>query len=208
MLDECREECLKLAEAKSQLEREVNLHRIANGDRRPLLELNEETIGQLRGIIQRQKHVIDELRNQCTSLATRLESVSTSYSDQVAKLGHQLGESLSQIQIQEGQSKQYGQMYEVCCRKVQSLEAENQRLSEDVERLTRGQQQKVTFVPTNGMTNSVQRGRYQQQQSKAPKANEGQYTSVERDQKHYQQQEAIVIEQNGQIVSPFSTKNR
>ncbi len=232
LLDECRSECLKLAEAKSQLERECNLHRIANGDKRPLLELNEETIGQLRGIIQRQKHIIDELRTQCTGLASKLEAVSTSYSDQVAKLGHQLGESLSQIQIQEGQAKQYGQMYEVCCRRVAGLESENQRLKEDLERVmlqNQQQQQQQHFKSVSvhhPQTNGVQRVQYQQQQQQhqgrknhnhhqrakaSPVVNGGSESKKkdgeaepERDQQHYQQTEAIVIEQNGQLLSPFS----
>ena len=49
-------------------------------------------------MVQKQRHIIDELRTQCTDLASKLESISNSYSDQVAKLSHQLGESVSQIQ--------------------------------------------------------------------------------------------------------------
>ena len=44
--------------------------------------------------MQKQRHIIDELRTQCTDLASKLESISNSYSDQVVKLSHQLGKNL------------------------------------------------------------------------------------------------------------------
>ena len=48
----------------------------------------------LRSVVQKQRHIIDELRTQCTDLASKLESISNSYSDQVVKLSHQLGKNL------------------------------------------------------------------------------------------------------------------
>ena len=125
ILDENRNEMIGLAERKSLIERELNLIKASlNGKHQNINIDHPETVHQLKSIINRQKHIIDELRSQCTDLATKLEYVSKSYSDQVSKLSQQLGESLSQIQILQGQSKQYGQMYEQCCRKIQDLEDE------------------------------------------------------------------------------------
>ena len=127
ILDENRNEMIGIAERKSLIERELNLIKASlNGKQQHDIKMldHPETVHQLKSIINRQKHIIDELRSQCTDLATKLEYVSKSYSDQVSKLSQQLGESLSQIQILQGQSKQYGQMYEQCCRKIQDLEDE------------------------------------------------------------------------------------
>ena len=50
----------------------------------------------------------------------------------MSKLSQQLGESLSQIQVLQGQSKQYGSMYEQCCRKIQELEEEKLMLQDEM----------------------------------------------------------------------------
>ena len=50
----------------------------------------------------------------------------------VSKLSQQLGESLSQVQVLQGQSKQYGAMYEQCCRKIQELEDEKMMLQDEM----------------------------------------------------------------------------
>ena len=124
----------------------------------------------LRSVVNKQRHIIDELRTQCTDLASKLESISNSYSDQVAKLSHQLGESVSQIQVFDGQAKQYGQMYEQCCRKIQELEAEKADLQQEIDAMIQGRS-----IPKSINHRSI----------------------------NQIQKEAIVIEQNGQITSPF-----
>lgn len=140
LLEENRNDFFSVTEAKTQLEREVNLLRLTQT--KPLNNLQDngdsENANHLRTVVQKQRHIIDELRNQCTDLASKLESISTSYSDQVSKLSHQLGESISQIQILDGQAKQYGQMYEQCCRKIQTLEKDKAQLEDEMESMIRG----------------------------------------------------------------------
>lgn len=138
LLEESRTEFLIVSEAKSQLEREVNLLKLTQT--KPVAELvaQNESSSHLRAVVQKQRHIIDELRTQCTDLATKLESISNSYSDQVSKLSHQLGESVSQVQVLDGQAKQYGQMYEQCCRKIQSLEQEKNGLQAELDSMYRG----------------------------------------------------------------------
>lgn len=192
LLEESRTETLNLTDNKSQLERELNLFKLslnksaAGGEESAD---NPATVSQLRVIVHKQKHIIDGLRTQCTDLATKLESVSTSYSDQVSRLSHQLGESMSQIQVLDGQSRQYGQMYEQCCRKIQDLEREKVQMAEEIEDLIRG---KTSMQMPKRYTSSTPRMSRQHHQ---------QY-----------QKEAIVIEQDGQISSPLSAtahaKNR
>ena len=83
---------------------------------------------------------------------------------------------MSQMQVMEGQAKQYGSMYEQCCRKIQDLEHDKIVLQEELEAL-----RKPTKRPS---TNQTQFNQYQMQK------------------------EAIVVEQNGQVTSPLSLKNR
>ncbi len=174
LLEESRSECLNLTDAKSQLEREVNLLRMTSS--KPTSSLHgvaDSGSGDnhLRSVLQKQRHIIDELRTQCTDLASKLQSVSSSYSDQVAKLSHQLGESVSQIQVLDGQAKQYGAMYEQCCRRIQDLEREKAQLQDELDTLFRGR-------------------------------------SVPKSRPMHIQNEAIVVEQNGQITSPLSKHTR
>lgn len=139
LLEESRTEFLDISYAKSQLDREVNLLRMTQTKTVSNEAASNAGDSQsLRTVVQKQRHIIDELRSQCTDLATKLESISTSYSDQVSKLSHQLGESVSQIQILDGQAKQYGQMYEQCCRKIQELERQKSQLEEEIDSIYRG----------------------------------------------------------------------
>ena len=84
---------------------------------------------------------------------------------------------MSQMQVMEGQAKQYGSMYEQCCRKIQDLEHDKIILQEEVEALRKPAAKRLS-------TNQTQFNQYQMQK------------------------EAIVVEQNGQITSPLSLKNR
>ena len=84
---------------------------------------------------------------------------------------------MSQMQVLEGQAKQYGSMYEQCCRKIQDLEHDKIVLEEEVETLRKP-------IKRHSSTNQMQFNQYQMQK------------------------EAIVVEQNGQITSPLSMKNR
>ena len=83
ILDESRQELISVTEGKSSVERELNLVKAAlSGKSEAKVYENPETIHQLKSIVNKQKHIIDELRSQCTDLATKLEYVSKSYSDQ------------------------------------------------------------------------------------------------------------------------------
>ena len=179
LLDESRSQIWQIGEAKAQLERENKLLKQSCSSSQSVQGDDLATLQQLRMVVQKQRTIIDDYRSQCTDLATKLENISSSYSDQVAKLSHQLGHCLSQMQVMEGQSQQYGSMYEQCCRKIQDLEREKLTLQEELMQL--------------------------QQQSKplkrSPSTNQRQYDKYQR--------EAIVVEQNGQITSPLSSsKNR
>ena len=181
LLDESRSQIWQMGEAKGELERENKLLKqstIANQDRD---QDPPATLQQLRMVVQKQRTIIDDYRSQCTDLATKLEKISSSYSDQVAKLSHQLGHCLSQMQVMEGQSQQYGSMYEQCCRKIQDLEREKLTLQEELNQL----QHSKPLKRLSSATNQRQHDKYQR--------------------------EAIVVEQNGLITSPLlssSAKNR
>ena len=167
-----------IGEAKAALERENNL--LKQSSKSPISGAPEDpaTLQQLRSVVQKQRTIIDDYRAQCTDLATKLEKVSSSYSDQVAKLSHQLGHCLSQMQVMEGQTQQYGLQYEQCCRKIQDLEREKLSLQEELVKL-----KSPTYMKKPSMT-----------------TNQRQFDKYQR--------EAIVVEQNGQITSPLSSKNR
>ena len=61
-----------MAEKKSSIERELNLIK-ASLNSKPEAKIleNPETVQQLKSIVNKQKHIIDELRTQCTDLATK-----------------------------------------------------------------------------------------------------------------------------------------
>ena len=65
MLDEYRNELICI-------ERELNLIKasLSSKPEAKILE-NPETVQQLKSIVNKQKHIIDELRTQCTDLATK-----------------------------------------------------------------------------------------------------------------------------------------
>ena len=198
ILDESRTQLMQLGETKAQLERENNLLKQSSKTMTSSTVADDPaTLQQLRAVVQKQRSIIDDLRLQCSDLASKLENISvsdilgnwlfkkfksfnfffqSSYSDQVAKLSHQLGHCMSQMQVMEGQAKQYGSMYEQCCRKIQDLEHDKIVLQEELEAL-----RKPTKRPS---TNQTQFNQYQMQK------------------------EAIVVEQNGQVTSPLSLKNR
>ena len=72
ILDENRNELICMAEKKSSIERELNLIKasLSSKPEAKILE-NPETVQQLKSIVNKQKHIIDELRTQCTDLATK-----------------------------------------------------------------------------------------------------------------------------------------
>ena len=68
-LDEYRNELICI---ERECERELNLIKasLSSKPEAKILE-NPETVQQLKSIVNKQKHIIDELRTQCTDLATK-----------------------------------------------------------------------------------------------------------------------------------------
>ena len=78
LLDETRGQVMQLGEAKAQLERENNLLQQTKSLSSSTAQDDPATTKQLRAVVQKQRQIIDELRTQCTDLATKLENISVS----------------------------------------------------------------------------------------------------------------------------------
>ena len=80
LFDESRTQLIQLGDTKAQLERENNLLKQSSKAMASSTGTDDPaTLQQLRAVVQKQRSIIDELRQQCSDLASKLENISVSF---------------------------------------------------------------------------------------------------------------------------------
>ena len=106
MLTSSRQEALGIAEAKSGLDRELNIIReqtglpiLPNLDYIPAKEINYENVSSvnLKELCKKQTHIIDELKSQCLMATDKLEALSKKYQKEKAQYEYSLDVLMRQI---------------------------------------------------------------------------------------------------------------